>query len=169
MTEIDEPLQERGIYEYEGPLIPQGPLTLDGVELVSGDRVTLGELGTPSLADRKLDVAVAEKVMRLKVVFDEDKYGEMHIWWVVPTVLGTVADWDKDYLAHYSTDIAAAWLVVEKMHDEWSFDCGDDALSGEWEAQFLKVEEGPRHSGHGRAETAALAICRAALAAVGAA
>jgi Phage ABA sandwich domain len=64
--------------------------------------------------------------------------------------------------------IDQAWQVVEHMHSYWSFDCGDDAFSGEWQACFLRIEEGSRRAGHGRADTAPLAICRAALAAVGA-
>jgi hypothetical protein len=80
----------------------------------------------------------------------------------------------------YSTDIAAAWLVVEKLTAEgyWMSLEGWDKntlLEASWTASFwcdrgaCSVHGGPSDSGHGSgdvsADTAPLAICRAALAA----
>ncbi len=68
---------------------------------------------------------------------------------------------------HYSTDIAAAWLVVEEMRGRgWFFDLGDKPSDGDdltsprvWNAFVNRTTRGPD------ASTAPLAICLVALAA----
>lgn len=72
-------------------------------------------------------------------------------------------------LPHYSTDMSDAWLVVAKLRErEWFFDIGDkpsdlDNLKSPrvWNAFVDRTTRGPD------ADTAPLAICRAALAALG--
>jgi hypothetical protein len=60
----------------------------------------------------------------------------------------------------YSTDIAAAWRVVEKMHaDGWFYDVGDEVETPEHYARFHRQSG----AGFALADTAPLAICRAAL------
>ena len=61
----------------------------------------------------------------------------------------------------YSTDIGAAWEVVERVHslDECHLLCLMRSIRGSWNASFLFG--GPSHT----ADTAPLAVCLAALAA----
>lgn len=103
-------------------------------------------------AGPEMDRLVAEKVMRFVFedlpLTDEDK-PEPRTFWIGPPM-------------PYSTNIKAAWMVVEKMHDSgWFFsitrysNCTDP-----WNAEFGSVL--PRV----HAPTAPLAICRAALLAV---
>lgn len=65
---------------------------------------------------------------------------------------------------HYSTSIEAAWAVVEKMNDRFavSFSCCSQAV--EWHCE-LSCSENVHFSAKGG--TAPLAICLAALDAVG--
>lgn len=115
-------------------------------------------------AGRELDAQIAEKVMgyamTVVAAIDGESLGldfETEDWQVLP---------------HYSTNIAAAWPIAEKLHlsvmragDEWAA----AVLDGEPHA-----EEGEYHGGYvdcglhdvAYAPTAPLAICRAALLAV---
>jgi len=127
-------------------------------------------------AGRELDALVAEKVMG--------------------------ADWMREHypammrvggarLAPFSTDIAAAWRVVEALREKGGcFACfenryGDSYSGGEWSAYFGVNAEGAMAGawagdtecmlywdnpvpGHVAAKTLPLAICLAALEAVGA-
>lgn len=65
----------------------------------------------------------------------------------------------------YSTDIARAWEVVEKMKN-YLFVCGrtDDGI---WEAYFFPVNSGIGKLSEAHGDTAPSAICRAALKAMG--
>lgn len=63
-----------------------------------------------------------------------------------------------------STDWGDAGLVVEKMRQQGR-DFVMESNGGEWWAQFAGTE--PFLSGHSDGDTAPLAICRAALAALG--
>jgi hypothetical protein len=65
---------------------------------------------------------------------------------------------------NYSTDIAAAWLVVEKLRGAWDISSGATS----WVAH-LSVSEGPWSDRHAAAEAEAAphAICLAALKAIG--
>ena len=67
-------------------------------------------------------------------------------------------DLDRPY-PPYSTDIAAAWEVVEKLSAEWSFTLARDTKDW-WDAEFYADT-------FAKAPTAAHAICLSALNAVG--
>lgn len=112
-------------------------------------------------AGREMDALVAERVMG----WDRDVMGclgapkgakeydtQCHSW---------IGAWDENgnpnFLPHYSTDIAAAWQVVEWMKD-WNFTL--DWLGSDWQAMFQTEDDGEFFV---NADTALLAICRAAL------
>jgi hypothetical protein len=102
-------------------------------------------------AGRELDALVAEKVMGLQPLRRE-----------VPPDPGAFLD-----LPHYSTDIAAAWEVVEKLTGRRDKDIGF-ALTvnpGTIGTSFSALD-GTEHW-HVNASTAPLAICLAALKVVG--
>ena len=94
-------------------------------------------------AGRELDALVAEKVMGW------DHYPSKHE--IVPA---------------YSTDIAAAWEVVEKMRsDDWWAQIAQDNTDI-WDAKLWRGEPDrwfPTMETYGNAPTAPLAICRATL------
>ena len=111
------------------------------------------------MTDRELDVLVAEKVMGLLVV----KHPA-----AAPTSVdfGIGIDGFDGVLPYYSTKIAAAWLVVEKMrtnipHDSW----------GGFTVPHPRIEVSPKKDywavymgiWYKTAKTAPLAICLAAL------
>lgn len=58
-------------------------------------------------AGRELDAWIAERVMDLRVTVNEDNA------WLAGDSLVVVGEQGAHVLPHYSTDIAAAWLVVE--------------------------------------------------------
>jgi len=84
---------------------------------------------------RELDALIAEKVMGWS-------------WGII-----------GDLIPAYSTDISAAWEVVEEMGD--CLHLRQHGEQGEWEAWFCGY---PNSKAHG--ETAPEAICKAALLAV---
>jgi hypothetical protein len=107
---------------------------------------------------RELDLLVAEKVMGLTktdyLVFDKDS-----------NIVGDICDFPKSY----STDISAAWEVVEKMKEEWGtlditfrYDNIAVILYSTHQTGHVKISE---HIGN--ADTAPHAICLAALKAKG--
>lgn len=117
--------------------------------------------GVATEAGRELDALVAEKVFGATTIPDA---------WGSPMRPGTC--WTSDPTGHYtgravvtgvpipyySTDIAAAWTVVEKMPGH--FDLWQEH-GGLWAARFL---QGPTVIGETRRiESAPLAICLAAL------
>lgn len=92
-------------------------------------------------AGREMDELIARRVMGIKPPPSSD------VWLVLP----------------YSTDIAAAWEVVEKMGDKF-----DDLERGTGGFYMVTVYPGnPNMPIVVRGETAPLAICRAALLAMG--
>lgn len=107
-------------------------------------------------AGRELDALVAEKVMGLAPV-----------------------EWSGDCLVHgnqetggivpaYSTNIPAAWKVVEKLHGEHTFGLDWLGFEGEeWRCVFNWGKDEDRGFAHAVAATAPLAICLAALQAAG--
>jgi hypothetical protein len=113
------------------------------------------------LEGRQLDAAVAERVM------GADKEKEIDLAMLDPSgVIDSFRDtiW-ANILPHYSTDIAAAWRVVEKLREEG------------WQVVINVLDDGAevavtRHEMAGHlyefADTAPLAISRAALRAVAA-
>ena len=120
-------------------------------------------------AGRELDALVAEKVMGFaKVVRDYDKRHNTE--GLRSFVYDTAFAWFGKETPRYSTDIAAAWLVVEHMGpipfslrfqpaDAWRAGGGEVYCYAHWTCWF----EGGKEID---ADTAALAICRAALLAV---
>lgn len=112
-------------------------------------------------ANREMDALVAEKVMGLEVLSpanslpDDDR--------VRPR--GSTKKWlTCEPLPHYSTDIAAAWQIVERFRFfvvPWGNPSG-----GEWAVADCRDEHLALHI-LASAESAPLAICRTALTVVG--
>ncbi len=130
-------------------------------------------------AGRDLDALIAERVMGHPGRFVERIYINDR-WWDCKTWLPWEEEPDKPHGGtavgqmppRYSTDIEAAWKVVEKMLGTHSVDV--NAIPGEsliqWGATMQKmpfIEHNPEHGAC--AKTAPLAICLAAMEAVGAA
>ena len=115
-------------------------------------------------AGRELDALVAEKVMKCKTATKEWN-GVLH-----PFCCCDGSDHEQrctyvpGMLAYYSTDIAAAWEVVEKLFTLNAFvEIGNDAF--QW--TVMVIPRSRRDCNYGYGETVHLAICRAALKAVG--
>ncbi|GAB7057397.1 hypothetical protein JCM16163A_41460 [Paenibacillus sp. YK5] len=106
---------------------------------------------------RELDVLVAEKVMRGTAhtyVFNNKTINGM----MVPIENGTRIS----RIPHYSTDISAAWEVVEKMkRNDWVFVI--NSISEEWTALFYLDRI---HEHEVTCNSAPEAICKAALLAI---
>lgn len=100
---------------------------------------------------RELDVLVAEKAMGLEVK-SEGRYEVGPVYKTEPNAKGFTGE---ESIPHYSTDITAAWQVVEKMGIYL------DGHGTKW------VAWSQGHKGI-EASTAPHAICLAALKAVGA-
>jgi len=67
------------------------------------------------------------------------------------------------YVPQFSTDISAAWEVVDKFYS-MTLDKYSDG--SEWRVYLVTERDGKNVDAHAVADTAALAICRAALLAV---
>ena len=139
-------------------------------------------------AGRALDAEVAEKIFgasERRVVYewrDRTKRARPTVaflkandrlpWKVLPRDFSTLVDVNGKKLpdgvyraAHYSTEIAAAWEVVEKMRaDGWVPGISWDGFHGEWLAQF---DRGTQYWSDIDV-SAPTAICTAALEAVAA-
>ena len=112
-------------------------------------------------AGRELDAEIAEKIMD---------------WGHVLDPLGTLTGqplpkelpehWTSG-IPHYSTDISAAWQVIERMREQgWWYTLTDERFNGHF-AEFRRADEhGIHHFHRVIAGTAPLAICKAALACV---
>lgn len=123
---------------------------------------------------RKLDAEIHIKVMGLRAEFGRHSQYEVenetdrHIWeredwWAVeaePTPPGN----NRRCLPvpRYSTDISAAWKVVEALCGPDYRACRIDWAAGQCGCSFVTVHAGS-WLGHAGAETVPLAICRAAL------
>jgi hypothetical protein len=121
---------------------------------------------TTLAAGRELDALIAEKVMGWTDCRLDDREDETQSRWFVPT--GITPSGRVAVIAHYSTDISAAWLVVERLRATGTrgWDIGlDTADHDEWLCQVWDDPE-DNFIGSATASTAPLAICRAALAAV---
>lgn len=106
-------------------------------------------------AGRELDALVAEKVMGWKPCVTQD-----HPGWVY---FDSGAGGGKIAPA-FSTDIAAAWEVVEKLSPRYAIRILNDATPGpSW---CCEMAHGYGNDIEVEAETAPLAICRAALEAI---
>lgn len=101
-------------------------------------------------AGREMDALVAEKVMEWVRAKCE---GRTNDWWTQPGYAKSTPN--------FSTDIAAAWQVVEKI-DLFSRAILERDEDGSW-----WVDDEPCHNIQSNASTAPLAICRAALLAMG--
>ena len=109
------------------------------------------------LPGRELDAVIAEKIMELEVVRNKKggwSIGEANYWYTNDEPGGVLSN----PLPEYSTDIAAAWEVVEKLQKLNPLHIRSD-ITGRW---FVSC--GPFNAS---ASTAAHAICLAALKAVG--
>jgi hypothetical protein len=109
-------------------------------------------LNTP--AGREMDMLIAVQVMGW-VLTDVSAYSPTGSAWA-RNVHG-----DDDWLEYYSTDIAAAWKLVEKLCNETGCDVvrvckRDPEIFAEWSCNFGRGFEA-------FGNTAPLAICRAAL------
>jgi hypothetical protein len=104
-------------------------------------------------AGRELDALIAEKVMGWKVNGHDSYYR----WW------GSPPGWKEPQsveIPHYSTAIAAAWTVVEKL-GLWV----GPFVKGEWWC-FQSVADYLNSRNISKAPSGQLAICRAALTAL---
>ena len=108
---------------------------------------------------RRIDALVAEHVMGLAVSSNYLDERSNHVYHESPQRVGF-----GDDLAHYSSDIAAAWEVVEKLKMyEPEVSWNDEAAV--W---FVRFSKSPyRDGGTPCATSAPLAICYAALALLG--
>lgn len=110
-------------------------------------------------AGRELDALVAEKVMGWK----RHDLGPINgVRWVNKD--GRIIDTEHPFT--YSTDIAAAWEVVEKMEkDGWQASGHMSATeTGYWNFQFTKINEQKQF--YALTKTVPYAICLAALKAI---
>ena len=121
-------------------------------------------MSTEMEAGRELDALVAEKVMG----WTRDDRGA----WVPPGCRPLRNGYYTERPGCYSTDIAAAWRVVEAMRVAGWYTKVEDGHDGPpsenprgWHCRVSRAYDWFE----GWADTAPLAICRAALAAVGAA
>lgn len=102
-------------------------------------------------AGREIDALIAERVMgwtRSHRGARGTQFYDVPGWGVRSE--GAIPD--------FSTKIAAAWLVVEKMTERDDGDCGLITTVRGWSCEF-----GAASMKYANAETAPLAICRAAL------
>lgn len=128
-------------------------------------------------AGRELDALIAEKVFGCRVLWQSASVHGPYCGCLCKDGYkkgphGDPAAFDED-LPYYSTDISAAWLVVERMRSsKWNFCIVD--MQGRSPTTFCAQfgETKKKKDGKGRgffeaAESAPLAICVTALAAVG--
>lgn len=119
-------------------------------------------------AGRELDALIAERVMGLNPVKNSNPYNMIFTRrrdWVDMDDYYYEGEDDGyhfvDEVPHYSTDIAAAWKVVEHMKaDGWQCHMRGWVNSNDWQCGF--VHPGGQMSWN-TADTAPLAICCAAL------
>ena len=111
-------------------------------------------------AGRELNALVAEKVMGWGIIHHNNGAVYATIpgsieWYAIHWADGRDDDWSP------STDIAVAWLVLERVAESWLPCVMHDAI--QWVVEFDSITG--NHTAY--ADTAPLAICRAALMAVG--
>lgn len=131
--------------------------------------------------NREIDRLIAEKVFNWEWrqrEYNRRVFGEnpptYYVWWdkdidnVPALCLTEKTNYNTDYTPPFSTDISVAWQVVEKMAETWP----DVSISksrwtqnaGYYECLFEKTEDDRFFT---EANTAPMAICLAALLAVG--
>jgi hypothetical protein len=99
-------------------------------------------------AGRELDALIAEKVMGFAwEIFPDDRYAIMRVpgtnWCAADHSYGDDGTRYTEFLPAYSTDLAAAWLVVEKIRDTTDGDetwvsLFDDGANG-WRCVILYI------------------------------
>ncbi len=116
-------------------------------------------------AGPELDALVAEKVMGCRVVHCRDGTYKLRVPGSYDRVDFVTAEGARSACPKYSTDIAAAWEVMEKMAKEGYKPCV--GMNGHcWDATMRVDIATTTEDEWMSANTAPLAICRAALAAV---
>lgn len=118
----------------------------------------MSDMTTTLEAGHELDALIAEKVMGWSNVRRDANGGTAmgHAPWA--------PEWGN-YVDSYSTNMAAAWEVVEKM-EKRGWDGMVRVVSDGYVARFESLHGESFASVDPREGTAALAICRAALAAI---
>lgn len=116
---------------------------------------------------REMDALVAEKVMNLCVLDQVHQYGDGCVVsdkgfdeWMSHPEYGRIDD--PDLLPPYSTDIAAAWEVMEK----WGFQAQAGYQGGDYFCSIMYGFDGegtPLYGEVGDCASAPEAICKAAL------
>jgi hypothetical protein len=107
-------------------------------------------------AGREMDALVAEKVFGRKTAWFSGPGGPV----ITGGTMAKVSTWTP--IKPYSTDIAAAWEVVEKMiSNGWRFYLR--AVGTYFEVEFQKGGSDGIHTGYIDAETFPLAVGRAAI------
>ena len=113
-------------------------------------------------AGRELDALVAEKVMGMVDNRPSGRSGEM--WGIMDWYAPGEPVWVGDFPL-YSTDISAAWEVVEKMREKGFYlDTNNRQPEGYW-CEF--ADEGYEVGGQAFGESEPHAICLASLRALG--
>ena len=111
---------------------------------------------------REIDRLVAEKVMGWEEVKENDFIKRPDVDFIGKAPDRFCEDaWS--ILPNYSTDISDAWEVVEQLREKELY-VDIDTFAEHYD---VRVVSGPYEVGHSLSETAPLAICLAALKAVG--
>lgn len=122
---------------------------------------------TTSNLELRKQVAVEVMGLRQAHWITHGKYG--HPWIIADQPRGDLEGYQRE-LPAYETDIAAAWQVVEKMREKyhWRIQTPFETKDYHWAGLTPKGVTGwnGRPDFDEKAETAPLAICKAALAAV---
>lgn len=125
------------------------------------------------LAGDDLDALIAEYLFEYRWIDTHDLYDHpVHALlpkdWNFESLPGCSANHKRDLYAiqpyKYSTNIAAAWMVVQKLRPLFRFVLGEVDSRRLWFAQFENIEHfGEWAAFENEAKTAPLAISRAAL------
>jgi hypothetical protein len=121
-------------------------------------------------AGRELDALVAEKVMKLKNRFRKDSLRTEKCL-TVRQVEQNKKPWNingkwKEFPPQYSTDISAAWEVVEELKGDYWFSFYY-TVEGKWETMFNAHFPRQNPSFDAESDLASHSVCLAALKAVG--
>lgn len=114
-------------------------------------------------AGKKMNILIAEKVMDKKPC-EHWHMLRLEPWEFIHGVCGHETCYPINYPPHYSSNINAAWGVVEKIKDiHITFDMFYRKNEQKW---WVTTHASDNAKDYGIADTAPLAICRAALLAV---
>ena len=115
-------------------------------------------------AGKEMDILVAEKVMGEVPCIAWSVYRSAPPMFIKDAEsCGHKDCYPLDFPAHYSTNIAAAWQVVEKVMTGTVWECYITQQFDGWSCLFAAPD---KSDAYGVGESASLAICRAALLAV---